>query len=262
VKTAVLLSGQARTFGRCFPNLKWQVFDKLESPHFFVSVARDADAPSVEILRTAYPNAPVHIDVVEQPLLPEPAFASCLHAPYAITPTRTPGVGPLQGILRALWHYSRAWKFAQEHGAKECDVFVRCRPDLHFHRVDFSPYVYNSGYERAVMHMGPTDAYTPYWGHYGPGTNDRFAIMGKTAAKAYLETYDVLPQLLAAGIPFHPETLVGAALERAGCTISRTLLAEFAFCRKPDREHADYWFEHMQVLPGELAEWIAHLSKQ
>lgn len=266
--TAIIISGQARTFARCFANLKWQVFDKLENPHFFASVADDVDASSTNLLGLMSP-APVHIERVTPPVLSEPPFETSLHVPYAITPTKTPGVGPLQGILRQLWHNSRAWKFAMENGAGDCDVVVRCRPDLHFGRFEMprpgerkicdSAFIPN-------MHILPRDiraseAFTPYWGHYGPGANDRFAIMGKLAAKAWFETYDVLPELLAAGVPFHPETLVGAALERAGCTISRTLLAEFSFCRKPDAQHADYWFEHMQCSPGELAEWTAHLSR-
>lgn len=266
--TAVIISGQARTFGRCFRNQKWACFDKLENPRFFVSIANDSDAASIQLLSDAYPGN-VHVETVAQPVLSEPPFETCLHAPYAITPTRTPGVGPLQGILRQLWHNSRAYKFAIENGAGECDVFVRCRPDLHFGRFKM-PQMLDSKFPSDLgdggiagnWGMAEQLAVTPFWGHFGPGTNDRFAILGKIAAKAYFETYDVLPELLAAGIPFHPETLVGAAVERAGCVISRTLLAEFAFCRTPDAQHADYWFEHMQCLPGELAEWMAHLSKR
>lgn len=267
MKTAVLISGQARTFGRCFLNLKWQVFDKLESPHFFVSVADDADAASVEILRAHYAN--VSIERVSPPILDEPPFETCLHAPYAITPTRTPGIGPLQGIMRQLWHNSRAYKFAMSAGAADCEVFVRCRPDLHFGRFsmpmlwEFTGAMDPDHAQRVVgWNSKPLLAMTPPWGNYGPGVNDRFALLGTEAAKAYFETYDNLPAMLADGIPFHPETLVGAAVERAGCTISRTLLAEFAFCRKPDAQHPDFWFEHMQCLPGELAEWAAHLSRQ
>lgn len=244
MKTAVVISGQARTFARTFPNLKWQVFSKLENPHFFVSVANDADAASVYVLRDHYPADRVHIEVVDQPVLPEPPIESTFHAPYAITPTRTPGVGPLQGILRQLWHNSRAYKFAMQNGADGCDMFVRCRPDLQFARFRR---------ERPIMEDG---ALTPYWGRYGMGINDRFAILGTKAAKVYFETYDALPALLAAGIPFHPETLVGEALAIGKCWVGRTLLAEFSMLRR------DGTFEHMQCLPGELAEWTAHLSRQ
>lgn len=253
MKTAVILSGQCRTFARTLPNLAWAVFSKLENPHFYASVARDADAGAIELLRERYPKAPIHIEVVEQPNLAEPSYSTSLHAPYAITPTRTPGVGPLQGILRQLWHNSQAWKFAVKNGAADADFVVRCRPDLHFARFEMPS-------QNSLTR--PPLAITPYWGNYGPGVCDRFAVLGVCAAAAYFETYDTLPELLASGEPFHPETLVGASLRRAGCTISRTLLAEFAFCRKPDAQHSDFWFEHMQVLPGELAEWAAHLSKQ
>lgn len=246
MKTAVILSGQTRTFARCLPSIHWAVFSKLENPHFFASVANDEDAGAIELLRQQYPDAPIFIEKVDQPTLAEPPVQTSWHAPYAITPTKTPGVGPLQGILRALWHYSRAWKFACEHGAQDCEMVMRCRPDLHFHRFEYPEHA--EGWERF--------AFTPYWGNYGPGVNDRFAVMGPTAAKAYFETYDVLPDLINAGEPFHPETLVGAALRRANIRISRTLCAEFGFLRKNGE------FVHMQVLPGELAEWIAHLSKR
>ncbi len=249
--TAVILSGQCRTFARCLPSMAWQVFSKLENPRFFASVAKDADASSIELLRIKYPAAQIHIEVVEQPTLAEPPMIHTLHAPYAITPTTTPGVGPLQGIMRQLWHNSRAYKFAMEKGAGECDVFVRSRMDLNFARFKLGMPA-----EHIDEMISSNEALTPYWGHYGPGTNDRFAVLGKDAAKAYFETYDNLPAMLADGIPFHPETLVGAALERAGCTISRTLLAEFAMIRKNGE-----WV-HMQVLPGELAEWTAYLSRQ
>lgn len=244
MKTAVILSGQTRTFARCLPSLHWAVFSKLENPHFFASVANDEDAGAIELLRQQYPDAPVFIEKVDQPTLPEPPVQTSWHAPYAITPTKTPGVGPLQGILRALWHYSRAWKFACEHGAQECDVVVRCRPDLHFHG-----FAWNFGAPEAHV------AVTPWWGRYG-GCNDRFGVMGHTAAKAYFETYDVLPEMINDGIPFHPETLVHTALCRAGCSVRHTLAAEFAMLRKNGE------LVHMQVLPGELAEWIAHLSKR
>lgn len=255
MKTAVLISGECRTFSRVLPSLHWQVFSKLENPHFFCSVAKDEDAGSIELLRLKYDN--VRIEVVEQPTLPEPPMSHTLHAPYAITPTRTPGVGPLQGIMRALWHYSRAWKFAQEHGANDCDVFVRCRPDLHFHRFSLEGLTWLTGpYLEMYPDQSAKQAFAPAWGSFGPGCNDRFLVMGKSAAKAFFETHDVLPDLLASGVPFHPETLVGAAIERAGCVISRTLLAEFAFLRKSGE------LVHMQFLPQELAEWIAHLSRQ
>lgn len=54
MKAAVILTGQARTFSKTFPSLNWQVFRNLPDPTFYVSVADDEHAKSVEILREKY----------------------------------------------------------------------------------------------------------------------------------------------------------------------------------------------------------------
>jgi len=237
MKTAIVISGQMRTFARTIATLKWHVFRKLENPVFYVSCADDANAASAELLRKDYPE--VHIEKVTPPALEEPPLSLADSAPYAITPTRTPGIGPLQGILRQHWHMSRAWKFVMETGlSDEVQTVVRCRADLHFHKFEM------------IHPVMSTDAHTPWWGNYG-GVNDRFAVLGVKAAKAYHETFDVLPQLLELGCPFHPESLVAAALEHANCNIERDLCSEFAF----RRENGE--FEHMVILPSEMARYTA-----
>lgn len=240
MKTAVIISGQLRTFARCLPSLKWNVFRKLNDPGFIVSCADDAQAADAELLKQAFPKAEVHIEKVTPPALTEPPLAFADYAPYAITPTKTPGIGPLQGILRQHWHLSRAWKFAQEIGLHDVDVIIRCRADLHFHKFE-------------MPEMDDTDvltAFTPWWGNYG-GVNDRFAVLGPIAAASYFETFDHLPQLLEEGCPFHPESLVAASLERGCVEIKRTLAAEFAFRR------LDGSFEHMMPLAQEIADYTA-----
>jgi hypothetical protein len=211
MKTAVLISGEARTFARCLPSLQWTVFRKLINPQFFVSVAKDDDAKSMELLLDRYPDT--RIEVVEQPTLDEPPAQLADHAPYAISSS-------IQAILRQLWFLSRVWRFHEEQAKGEkFDAYVRCRPDLHLHR-----------FRTAVA--GRNEAVVPWWDTYG-GINDRFAVLGPTAASAYFQTWDVLPELLAAGCPLHPESLVCAALERAGVVIDATLAAEFS-CRRKD----------------------------
>lgn len=261
MKTACIIDGQARSFARTYPNLKWHVFRKLENPVFFVSVEDDENAPAMELLRKDYPE--VHIERVKPPVLSEPDASFADYAPYAITPTKTPGVGPFQGILRQLWHHSRAWKFVLEHKpdfTKEYGMVVRCRPDLHFHQFEEPDLTYEAlvphgyGATKKERYYPPCAAYIPWWGNYG-GINDRFAYMGPTAAMVYFETYDNLPALLEAGCPFHPESLVSSALERMRIVVHRTLNAEFAMRRM------DGTFEHMVVLPGEIARYTAALSK-
>lgn len=242
IKTAIIITGQLRTFARCLPNLKFFVFDHLKDAAFFVSASKDEDAGSAELLRKAFPNAQVEIEVVEQPTLPEPPMSSTDYAPYSITPTRTPGVGPLQGILRQQWHLSRGWKFAIEKGAGDADVFVRCRGDLHFYR---RPTL------RSVIRVNA--AITPWWGTYG-GINDRFGLFGRNAANSFFTIYDNLGDMLKEGAPFHPETLAGYALTRTGCVIDDTLDAEFAFRRR------DGQFEHAVMLPSEITRYTAEIA--
>ncbi len=196
----------------------------------------------MEYLRNKYPNSEVHIEYVNQPVLPEPPEHFSYHAPYGITPTKTPGVGPFQGILRQHWHMSRVYKFAKENGVSSDSIFVRCRPDLHYHKLVIPESVPN-----AVV-------FAPWWGNYGPGLNDRFGIMGARAAEAYFQTYDNLSAMLAEGCPFHPETLVGYSVERAGNHIIRSLGAEFGFVRTNGE------FVGVTPIQGEIAEYAALLS--
>ena len=252
MKTAVLISGQMRTFARCLPTLRYHVFRRLPEPAFFVSAADDSDAKSAELLREAMPTARVEIDVVKQPTLDEPPLALADSAPYAITPTRTPGVGPLQGILRQLWHMSRVWSFAMEKGAGEASTFVRCRPDLHFQSFEMPSAKIWNGPEELVRDIrripGTNEALCCWWGNFG-GVNDRFSVLGRKAAEAWFKTFDVLPELLdpkGIGCPFHPESLVAASLEHSNCIVNRTLRATFAFRRR------DGTFEHATVLPDEI----------
>ncbi len=257
LKTAVLLSGQARTFARCLPSLHWQVFRKLENLSFYVSIANDADAKSMELLRAKYPSAKVCIEYVDQPNLSEPAAILAAHAPYAISSS-------IQAILKQLWHLSRVWKFAQENGAAGADVFVRCRPDLHFHRFVIPDYGNHCDLEasRLVQELiheknefpVENQAITPWWGCYG-GTNDRFGIFGKRAAKAFFEAYDSLPELIADGCPIHPESIVCASMERQFIHIRRDLIAEFGAVRTNGE------FIHMRPTAQEAAELNASLCR-
>jgi hypothetical protein len=240
--TAIILSGQMRTFARCYPSQKWAVYRKFDNPHFFVSCADDEQAESAELLKKDWAN--VHIEKVTPPELTLPDKSFTEHAPYSITPTKTPGVSPLQGIMRQLWHLSRAWKFTNERtGDLEAfDTVIRCRPDLHFHKFKFDVPVYED------------DAYTPWWGTYG-GVNDRFAVLGVKAAKAYFETYENVPALLAAGCSFHPESLVAASLEKGGFHIEDNLTAEFGMFRLNGE------LQHMEIIPGEIARYSATYAK-
>lgn len=250
MKTAVLISGQLRSFAQCLPTLHWHLFRKLDDPHFFVSCADDAQAQDAYLLEAYYKN--VHIERVVQPTLPEPPARYAAHAPYAISV-------PIQSIMRQLWHLNRVWEFFREKNdfAQGYDQIIRCRPDLHMQRFELPPraHVLSSGVSLTVP-FSPTDAYTPWWGRYG-GVNDRLAVMGSEAARAYFTAFTKLDEILKAGCPLHPETIQHEALAQAGCRISATLRADFITKRTPEdlaRGKKDDW---PVVLPQDTIDFIA-----
>ena len=237
--TKVLIGGQARTFGTCLPNLYWTVFRKLENPVFYVSVADDEQAHDAYALEAYYPADRIHIERVTQPTeFPKmPPFVQARHAPYAPTPNNPEVV---LSIMRQLWAYKRVWSFMVEKTGESYEgTFVRCRPDLFFHRFDMpSPAI------------RPLDFYGPWKATCG-GVNDRFSVMGGRAAYAYFTAIDHLTTFLDAGCPLHPESIQLAALEAAGCAVSNTLQAEFTCMRLSGRDHVP-----LVEYPGELARFI------
>jgi hypothetical protein len=240
MRTAVLYSGQARTFRRCLPSQFWQVLRKLPDPHFFCSVADDADANDMELLRKNYEH--VEVEKVTQPEIPEPQGATTFHqlaTPYTISV-------PVQAVLKQLWSLNRVWEFFNEKHTGDYDLFVRIRPDLFFHHFEVPA-------EWPIQRC-----LAPWWGSYS-GVNDRFAILSPGAAEAYFTGFVHLSEMLAEGCPLHPESLVAYAMERAGVRISRTLDAEFSTLRKPDdpRVPTRGLMEFPVYLPGDLYRFIA-----
>lgn len=198
--TAVIYSGEARTFAQTFPNQWFHVLRKLENPVFFVSVADDPQADDMLRLLERFPENRVHFEKVQQPTLPEPAPDPQWLAMYP--PSATP-----QAILRQLWALERAWKFAVlTSNEKKLDApmaIIRLRPDLAFAR-----------FEMPKIGMAWT-CYTPWWARWG-GVNDRVAVMDYEAACAYFNTYSCVKGLMERGCPLHPETLIHESLKRSG----------------------------------------------
>lgn len=235
MKTVILLSGQARSFGGTTPpayrnglpnprleqpwargtflNQRWYLYRLLDDVEFFCSLADDEQAREVEpLLLKHYPREKVHVEIVKQPVLPEPPLESTYHSAYGIT-------SPFQAILRDLWHRKRVWDFYLSLGKVDADLVVRLRPDLFFQTV------------RLTRWPGYGDCLVPFWGNYG-GTADRFALLGPRAAGVYFNAFERVDALLAKGCPMHPETLTDAALYEAGIRVLRTLDTHFATLRR------------------------------
>ena len=193
MRTAVIYSGQARSFAQVFPNQYWHVLRKLENPEFFVSVAKDDNADAMIRLYERFDPAVVHIEHVEQPQITEPPDDPVHLSGY-------PRSASKQAILRQLWALNRAWEFYQEKKNEEADydVIVRIRSDLRFMRFEMPP-----GDHSLV--------YTPWWSRWG-GVNDRLAVMNEDAAEKYFTTFTRLGEMLTDGAPLHPETLIAESL--------------------------------------------------
>lgn len=220
MKTAVIYSGQARSFAQVFENHYWHVLRKLPHPEFFVSVAEDEEASSMHRLAERFSEDQIHCEFVQQPELPEPKPDPKWLPGYK--PSATP-----QAILKQLWANHRAWQFFYEQRLAETyTLIVRIRPDIGFH--DFqSPFARGNDSNILSEHV----SLSPWWARWG-GVNDRFALLGSIAAEAYFNTWNLLPTLQSQGAPLHPETLVRAALEYRGIRVSSTLGAEFCTVRK------------------------------
>lgn len=222
MNTAIIISGQTRTFRHVWRNQWWMVLRHFHDAHIFVSVTDDENAKDLELLLQRFPQHRVMVERINQPdcldqlgLTEQTAMDYARGAPMTIST-------PPQGVLRQLWHLNRAWEFFKaQNGSSEFDVVMRLRPDLHFHR-----FAYNRGNPTPALNT----CISPWWGGYG-GINDRFAIMGADAAESYFTTYAMVRGLIDAGCPLHPESLVAAALGWAGVDSDRTLQSEFSAVR-------------------------------
>ena len=251
MKTAILISGHMRTFARCLPTLAWHVFRHFPNADFYVSTVKDNDSDSVRLLRDRYPKARIALDLVDaQPELPIPlppvapdwtVGRMYSHEPYAIS------VHP-QAIVRQLWQLERVWRLMEQETKANppdgpYDTIIRCRPDSWFRSFAMPSHPF-------VIHS--TVAYTPWWGRFG-GCNDRFAILGATAAEAYFSTYTAMPALLAAGCPLHTESLVKASIEAQECIVWDTLRAEFSKLYGPENPKLNGTFRDPEISPIDIA---------
>lgn len=201
----VIYSGHMRTFAGCAHSQRWHVLRHFDCA-FYVSTVRDEQAETYKLLHDLFPGAPVHVEIIDaQPDLPEPA-EPVRFEPYERSVS-------VQAVLRQLWQLERGWKL-REDAAGNAQIVIRMRPDIFFHSWRF---YLPSAYEVA----------TPYFGRFG-GFNDRFAIMGANVAPAYFQTYSAIADLMRAGCPLHPESLVKAACEGY---VHTSLMTEFTTMR-------------------------------
>ncbi len=224
MKTAVIYSGQARTFGETFPNQFDKVLRLLPNPEFFVSVAEDPQAQTMTRLWERFPKESVHIEHVHQPAIKEPDPEPKWLQMYPCSTTR-------QGVLRQLWSLNRGWDFYRAHCGNEPkhELIVRLRPDLLFMRFELPSQVV--GCTTGQIYTPKSDlCETPWWSRWG-GVNDRIALLGSLAAREYFTTFTKIERLMKDGCPLHPETIVDRSIRDGHVVPSHTLATEFVAAR-------------------------------
>jgi hypothetical protein len=256
MSTAILISGQLRTFAKCWPTQRWHVLRHFADPHFFISVQAGPEWHEILApLMAEFPNR-VHVDLKADPDLSAhltPELSAAYHqAPYT-------NAAPAHQLLLQHWYQAACWRQFQERvlslgfGVEKFDTIIRMRADLWFHSFEAPESVVNT-WPEFISPGIRTDGlisntvFTPWWGRFG-GINDRFAIMGPEAAKYYFNVFEHIPELLAAGCPFHPESLVKANLERGNIDLHETLRTEFSTLRTTGEMR--HWLS--EVLPTDLA---------
>ena len=221
-----------RTFAKCYPTQKWQIFRHYEPDiHFFLSCVDDQQADSVKLLSDDYENVNVerYQDPTDLPKIPASAGA---FAPYANATTH-------DKLMLQHWGNEKVWKFfrASKKWAS-FDTIIRIRPDIWIHRF------------RPTVSVVDSECICPWWGKFG-GINDRLAILGPVAALSYFTMINKIPRLLNAGCPFHPETLLAEALRMDGIFINDRLMAEFS------TERLDGSRRWAEIVMSDIAELIA-----
>lgn len=227
MKTAIIISGHARTFQWMFSNQQAKLFSKLPNPHFFVSVVQDAHSAAMELLRAHFPQVQIEyvpgqpdcVEIIGQrlfgPEAPRPAVDAWFKERSQVGTYRLAPHAKPQTVFGSLWHQQRAFRLA----GGGYDLYVRHRPDLNFIHLD-------------VPIPEADELYVPWWSSWG-GINDRFGIMGAKAAEAYFNQFDQLAPMLKDGVPLHPETLSGEAVRRGQARV-RPLNVNFSAIRPPD----------------------------
>lgn len=288
MSTAIIFSGQIRSYEACYCTQRALVYRHFPEAHFFFVVQADeAVEPALAQLRKDYPADRIHVRQLTDPTIEVTGLINdrWLEAPYA-------NAAPPHQLLLQLWYQSQAWKFMAETEntlGETFDTLVRIRPDQWIRSFEmpkgvgeitqtrYAPvakaFLHHSLHDQGIMEPNGSvtvvcpppsgTAFTPWWGEFS-GVNDRLAILGREAAFAYFTVYEQLADLLAAGHAFHPETLVRAALERAGTRISPTLLTEFDTWRpkgQPPKQGEYLNAFGYAVRPAEILPWdLAHAA--
>lgn len=241
MSTAILISGQLRTFAQCYPTQRWQVYRHYPDCHFFIVVENNDQVNSIQALRRDYGADRVHAQFITDPTgLPQIAEEYGRHAPYQ-------NAAPHDRLMKQHWFQREVWNYFQEaKGDKFFQTVIRMRADN-----------WMQSFQPPQVSYGEVNV--PWWGRFG-GVNDRMAIMTDTSAMIYFTLYNHIEQLLKDGCPFHPESLLLAHLEKNNIKVKHTLNAMFGTLRlpRPHPQNPNQLIQEMrfpEIQQHEIAEY-------
>jgi hypothetical protein len=111
----------------------------------------------------------------------------------------------IQSVLAQMWGWSRVLEMAQEW---PWEFAVRLRPDNLYYNAIENP----STWQRGTFYAG---RFASFW-----GVNDRFGFGDRAIMSRWLGMLSRIDEYMAAGLAFHPESLVAHAIKP--CTLART----------------------------------------
>lgn len=218
---AILYVGQTRTFSHCWANQWDMVLRHYPEARYYVCVEDEPEADCILPLmhKRVAPERIAMMRLRTPPDLPCPPESAADHVPYARSGDLAKAT---RNLVNALWGFNQCWDwYSRQPNARE-GTLIRMRPDAHFHAFTPPPELPAGDHLMSL-----------WWARCG-GVNDRFAIMGRTAARAYLTTYTRLQALIDDGVAFHGERFIAASLAGQGIRVSHTLDAWLSLIRPAD----------------------------
>lgn len=191
MKTAVILSGDSRTFRDCYPSLKSNILDHNDC-HVFLHTYNDADKE--EVLNTYKPVA----------YMSEDRDSVAVDIDPACNANKPPEVNPVSIFCQ--WRNTKK-AFSLVNDSYDCVLKVRY--DIKY----TNPLV--------VSHFDMTKIHVPLGGDWRGGLFDMVAFSSYDNMEKYCSLFENINGYVNSGVPCHSEILNRHNLQICGCSVSR-----------------------------------------
>ena len=199
-KIALCLSGQIRTFDKCFPSLKKHILDIVDCD-VFAHFCYNNDVSNSNLSVIDFVDIIIEKDIK----LDNKEYASRMG----------PGLTPqyVQQILQQFLSITKCNNIKSRHeeiNGFKYDWVIRARTDALF-KCDISPISFQ-GTKKDILQLDNGCVYIPSFACYG-GYNDRFAFGNSKNMDTYASLSSHVDDYFDNGRPFHPESLLKSHLD-------------------------------------------------